>query len=136
VESLAARVTAGDVAARAGIRVAEAETALNALAADTLGTLQVSSCTGLACASVGGQAQRARFAATRSLFSYVGPAKPGLACPYVVARGGVRRLHNQVAAMCNVLWYGIIGALLFINLEGHALCVLRGRAQLVGGAAG
>lgn len=68
VESLAARVTAGDVAARAGIRVAEAETALNALAADTLGTLQVSSCTGLACASVGGQAQRARFAATRSLF--------------------------------------------------------------------
>lgn len=44
VESLAARVTAGDVAARAGIRVSEAETALNALAADTLGTLQVRSC--------------------------------------------------------------------------------------------
>ena len=41
VEALAARVTAGDVAARAGIRVSEAETALNALAADTLGTLQV-----------------------------------------------------------------------------------------------
>lgn len=44
MEFLAARVTAGDVAARAGIRVAEAETALNALAADTLGTLQVRSC--------------------------------------------------------------------------------------------
>ncbi|KAK9822249.1 hypothetical protein WJX81_006259 [Elliptochloris bilobata] len=42
VEALAARVTAGDVAARAGIRVSEAEVALNALAADTLGTLQVS----------------------------------------------------------------------------------------------
>ena len=40
MEALAARVTAGDVAARAGIRVSEAETALNALAADTLGTLQ------------------------------------------------------------------------------------------------
>ncbi len=38
--------------------------------------------------------------------------------------------------MCNVLWYGIISALLFINLEGRTLCVLRGRAQLVGGAAG
>ena len=41
MEALSARVTAGDVAARAGIRVSEAETALNALAADTLGTLQV-----------------------------------------------------------------------------------------------
>jgi hypothetical protein len=62
VESLAARVTAGDVAARAGIRVAEAETALNALAADTLGTLQVCCCTGLTCAPAGAQAQHARFA--------------------------------------------------------------------------
>ncbi|KAK9809969.1 hypothetical protein WJX72_002793 [[Myrmecia] bisecta] len=40
--SLGGRATVGDVAARAGTKLEEAEEALNALAADSLGTLQVS----------------------------------------------------------------------------------------------
>ena len=44
VESLGGRVTVGEVAARAGVRLNEAEAALNALAADSLGTLQVNTC--------------------------------------------------------------------------------------------
>lgn len=42
VESLGGRVTVGDVAARAGVKISEAEEALNALAADSSGTLEVS----------------------------------------------------------------------------------------------
>lgn len=48
VEGLGGRVTVGDVAARAGVKINEAEEALNALAADAGGTLEVSnvsSCT-------------------------------------------------------------------------------------------
>ena len=41
VESLGGRVTVGDVAARAGVKISEAEEALNALAADSSGTLEV-----------------------------------------------------------------------------------------------
>ena len=41
VEALGGRVTIGDVAARAGVKVTEAEEALNALAADCLGSIQV-----------------------------------------------------------------------------------------------
>ncbi len=44
VESLGGRVTVGDVSARAGVKISEAEEALNALAADTSGTLEVSPC--------------------------------------------------------------------------------------------
>ena len=40
VESLGDRVTVGDVAARAGVKISEAEEALNALAADAGGTLE------------------------------------------------------------------------------------------------
>lgn len=39
---LGGRVTIGDVAARAGVRVSEAEEALNALAADCNASIQVS----------------------------------------------------------------------------------------------
>lgn len=42
VESLGPRVTVGDVAARAGVKISEAEEALNALAADSAGSLEVS----------------------------------------------------------------------------------------------
>ncbi|KAL0036153.1 hypothetical protein WJX79_006170 [Trebouxia sp. C0005] len=42
VESLGGRVTVGDVSARAGVKISEAEEALNALAADASGTLEVS----------------------------------------------------------------------------------------------
>lgn len=42
VEGLGGRVTVGDVAARAGVKLSEAEEALNALAADAGGTLEVS----------------------------------------------------------------------------------------------
>ena len=42
VESLNGRVTVGDIAGRAGVSISEAEEALNALAADTQGTLEVS----------------------------------------------------------------------------------------------
>ncbi|KAK9853908.1 hypothetical protein WJX84_006746 [Apatococcus fuscideae] len=42
METLNCRATVGDVAGAAGLQVDEAEAALNALAADTLGTLQVS----------------------------------------------------------------------------------------------
>lgn len=42
VERLGGRVTVGDVAARAGVKLKEAEDALQALAYDTLGTLEVS----------------------------------------------------------------------------------------------
>lgn len=42
VEGLGGRVTVGDVAARAGVKINEAEEALNALAADAGGTLEVS----------------------------------------------------------------------------------------------
>ena len=42
VESLNGRVTVGDVAGRAGVSISDAEEALNALAADTQGTLEVS----------------------------------------------------------------------------------------------
>lgn len=42
VESLGGRVTLGDVSARAGVKISEAEEALNALAADASGTLEVS----------------------------------------------------------------------------------------------
>ena len=42
VEGLGGRVTVGDVAARAGVKISEAEEALNALAADAGGTLEVS----------------------------------------------------------------------------------------------
>jgi len=42
VEALGGRVTVGDVAARAGLKLAEAEAALTALAADTGATLKVS----------------------------------------------------------------------------------------------
>lgn len=48
VEGLGGRVTVGDVAARAGVKINEAEEALNALASDAGGTLEVSnvsSCT-------------------------------------------------------------------------------------------
>ena len=41
LEALGGRVTVGDVAGRAGVRVSEAEQALNALAADCQGTLEV-----------------------------------------------------------------------------------------------
>ena len=41
MESLGGRVTVGDVSARAGVKVSEAEQALNALAADCLGSIQV-----------------------------------------------------------------------------------------------
>lgn len=41
METLNCRATVGDVAGAAGLQVDEAEAALNALAADTLGTLQV-----------------------------------------------------------------------------------------------
>lgn len=41
METLNCRATVGDVAGAAGLKVDEAEAALNALAADTLGTLQV-----------------------------------------------------------------------------------------------
>lgn len=41
METLNCRATVGDVAGAAGLKVEEAEAALNALAADTLGTLQV-----------------------------------------------------------------------------------------------
>jgi len=44
VESLGGRVTVGDVSARAGVKISEAEEALNALAADASGTLEVSPC--------------------------------------------------------------------------------------------
>ena len=43
VESLGGRVTIGDVSSRAGLTLAETERALNALAADSEGTLQVGS---------------------------------------------------------------------------------------------
>ncbi len=43
METLSCRATVGDVAGAAGLQVDQAEAALNALAADTLGTLQVSS---------------------------------------------------------------------------------------------
>ena len=46
VESLNGRVTVGDVAARAGVSISEAGEALNALAADTQGTLEVSTLSG------------------------------------------------------------------------------------------
>ena len=46
VESLNGRVTVGDIAGRAGVSISEAEEALNALAADTQGTLEVSSLSG------------------------------------------------------------------------------------------
>lgn len=42
VEGLGGRVTVGDVAARAGVQISKAEEALNALAADAGGTLEVS----------------------------------------------------------------------------------------------
>ena len=42
VESLGGRVTVGDVAGRAGIKIEEAEEALNALAADAGGAIEVS----------------------------------------------------------------------------------------------
>ena len=42
MESLGSRVTVGDVAARAGVTISEAEEALNALAADCAGSLEVS----------------------------------------------------------------------------------------------
>ena len=42
VAGLGGRVTVGDVAARAGVKINEAEEALNALAADAGGTLEVS----------------------------------------------------------------------------------------------
>ena len=42
VEGLGERVTVGDVAARAGVKISEAEEALNALAADAGGALEVS----------------------------------------------------------------------------------------------
>lgn len=42
VESLGGRVTVGDVAAKAGVTVSEAEEALNALAADCGGSLEAS----------------------------------------------------------------------------------------------
>lgn len=42
VEGLGGRVTVGDVSARAGVKISEAEEALNALAADASGTLEVS----------------------------------------------------------------------------------------------
>lgn len=45
IEALRYEVTVGDVAARAGISLAEAEEALTALAADSLGTLKVGSTT-------------------------------------------------------------------------------------------
>ena len=41
VESLGGRVTVGDVAAKAGVTINEAEEALNALAADCGGSLEV-----------------------------------------------------------------------------------------------
>lgn len=41
VEQLGGRVTIGDVAARAGVTISEAEEALNALAADCNGSIQV-----------------------------------------------------------------------------------------------
>lgn len=41
VEGLGGRVTVGDVAARAGVKISQAEEALNALAADAGGTLEV-----------------------------------------------------------------------------------------------
>ena len=44
VESLGGRVTVGDVSARAGVKISEAEEALNALAADAAGTLEASMC--------------------------------------------------------------------------------------------
>lgn len=53
VEGLGGRVTVGDVAARAGVKINEAEEALNALAADAGGTLEVSnvsSCTAVTAA--------------------------------------------------------------------------------------
>ena len=43
VESLGGRVTIGDVSSRAGLTLAETERTLNALAADSEGTLQVGS---------------------------------------------------------------------------------------------
>ena len=46
VESLSGRVTVGDIAGRAGVTISEAEEALNALAADTQGTLEVSRLSG------------------------------------------------------------------------------------------
>lgn len=42
VEQLGGRVTVGDVSARAGVKVSEAEEVLNALAADCNGSIQVS----------------------------------------------------------------------------------------------
>lgn len=42
VQSLGGRVTIGDVSSRAGLTLGETERALNALAADSEGTLQVS----------------------------------------------------------------------------------------------
>ncbi len=42
VEGLGGRVSIGDVAAQAGVRVSEAEEALNALAADSNASIQVS----------------------------------------------------------------------------------------------
>ena len=42
VEGLGGRVTVGDVAARAGVKLGEAEEALSALAADAGGTIEVS----------------------------------------------------------------------------------------------
>lgn len=42
IQALGGRVTVGDVAARAGVRVSEAESALNALAADCNASIQVS----------------------------------------------------------------------------------------------
>lgn len=47
VEGLGGRVTVGDVAARAGVKINEAEEALNALAADCGGTLEVCCCISL-----------------------------------------------------------------------------------------
>ena len=41
MEQLGGRVTVGDVAARAGVKISEAEEALNALAADCNGSIQV-----------------------------------------------------------------------------------------------
>jgi hypothetical protein len=41
IQALGGRVTVGDVAARAGVRVSEAESALNALAADCNASIQV-----------------------------------------------------------------------------------------------
>ena len=51
VESLRFEVTPGDVAARAGVTVHQAEEALTALAADTFGTLKVGALDGLTSAA-------------------------------------------------------------------------------------